>query len=332
MGWQDRDYARPHPPRRGGPSPGAPFGGTGRRSIVTILIVVNVAVHLLRPFSPTGTIPVPVAVRDMSAPHGVRAVVTETQDDAPFAYGAMSSGLVLRGQIWRLVTSQYLHSKTGLSHLVVNMLGLYFFGRPLERLWSRRKFLAVYTVAGLAGNIFLLLIGVIGWIHPYTPAVGASGCILGLLGICAVLFPRADVYIYGLFPVKIRTLAIVLGAWFAYTIWQRGSNYGGDACHLAGLAFGVWWAARGERWWAVRGSRTFASLTGKVVPAPRPRPGAWQRKADQRKADAELIDRLLAKVYEGGLHSLTPDERKALVEASERTRREEQQTGRVDRL
>ena len=309
MGWQDRDYARDYPPRRGGPSPGAPFGGTGRRSIVTTLIVVNVAVYFLWAFVP--------------AARGLYSWCTMTPAD------------VVHGQIWRLFTAQYLHDVRSLNHILFNMIGLYFLGRALERIWSPRKFLVIYTLSGLAGNLLYLLLswsGWFGWFSMQLPLVGASGCILGLLGVCAVLFPRAEVYVYFIFPIKIRTAAIVFAGLFALNIWQRGANAGGDAAHLAGLAFGVWWAARGERWWVVRGSRMFASLTGKDVPAPRPRPGTWQRKADQRKADAELIDRLLAKVYEGGLHSLTPDERKALVEASERHRREEQQTGRVDRL
>ncbi|MHC4610717.1 MAG: hypothetical protein ACYS7M_10270, partial [Planctomycetota bacterium] len=158
------------------------------------------------------------------------------------------------------------------------------------------------------------------------------GCILGMLGICAVLFPHAEVYVYFLFPVKIRTVAIVLALGYAYKIWQQGSNYGGDACHLAGLVFGVWFARRGELWWATRGSRWWSRLVGDAgVPRPA-RAGKWQQRVDRRRTDAELIDRLLAKVYDGGLHSLTPEERKTLTEASERQRRAEEGMGRVDRL
>ena len=153
---------------------------------------------LARSYAPPANIGVPVEVPDHSAPNGVRVVVVNERADATFAYGAMSTGYVLRGQVWRLVTSQYLHAS--MMHLLLNMLGLYFFGRPLERLWSRQKFLIIYTLAGLLGNLLLMAIGLIGWIHPFAPAVGASGCILGLLGICAVMFPHAEVYVYFLFP------------------------------------------------------------------------------------------------------------------------------------
>jgi membrane associated rhomboid family serine protease len=244
----------------------------------------------------------------------------------------MQTDKVLHGQIWRLFTSQYLHAFPGMTHLLFNMIGLYFLGRALERIWSPRKFFAVYTIAGLCGNLFYVFLGLMGWLATDQPMVGASGCILGLLGICAVLFPRAEVYVYFLFPVKIRTAAIVFAGLYALNLWQRGANAGGDAAHLAGLVFGVWWAARGERWWAISGSRWFGRLIGTSAGPRQPRPTAWQRKMEGRKADAELIDELLAKVYEGGLHSLTPKERKELTEATERARQREKQAGRTDRL
>ncbi|MFQ5490259.1 MAG: rhomboid family intramembrane serine protease [Phycisphaerae bacterium] len=303
MGWQDRDYARNVP--RGGASYASAFGGRpGPRSIVTTLIVINVAIWFL--FQPT---------------------------TALYRLMAMQTQAVLHGQIWRLFTAQYLHA--GGTHLLFNMIGLYFLGRALERVWSPTKFVTIYTLAGLAGNLMFMLISALGWFGPLgqiVPLVGASGCILGLLGAAAVMFPRAEVYVYFLFPIKIRTAAIIFGALYALNIWQRGANAGGDAAHLAGMAFGVWWAARGERWWAGRGARTFSKVARPFAGIKPARKSPFQRKIDTRKADAQLIDRLLAKVYDGGLHSLTPAERRQLTEATDRQRQAEQAAGRVDRL
>ena len=311
MGWQDREYAQ-GPGARGGYGPPGRrgFGAPRAMSVVTTLIVINVAVFVLG---------------GMLGPRG---------EDPLKQWGAMWTVLVLKGQFWRLITSQYLHGST--MHLFVNMLGLYFFGRPLERIWSRQKFLVIYTLAGLSGNLFLLLMGLIGWIDTRIPAVGASGCILGLLGLCAVMFPQAEILVYFLFPVKIRTAAIVLALGYAYNIWQRGGNFGGDACHLAGMAFGVWYAKRGEMWWRARGAPVWARWRSKLVDdrqtSPPPGQGRCEQRVQGRRADAELIDRLLAKVYEGGLHSLTAQERKQLTEATDRQRRAEAAAGRPDRL
>ena len=220
MGWQDRDYAS----NRSRPVPGGGYSvprvpGMSRWSIVTVLIVVNVGVHLLRPMAPTATLPLAIPVRDPMNPTQAVWVKEDVREDAPFALGAMHTERVLHGQVWRLFPSQYLHASPGITHLLLNMLGLYFFGPALERRWGAKKFFTIYTLGGLVGNVLLMILGLIGWINPYRPAVGASGCILGLLGACAVLFPHAEVLIYFLFPVKIRTAAWLLGGVYVYNIW-----------------------------------------------------------------------------------------------------------------
>ena len=302
MGWQDRDYARRETQYR-------PVGYTtgptllGRRSIVTILIIINVAIYVL-------------------------ANLNRTLGESIYGFGAMQTRAVVHGQVWRLITAQYLHAGTW--HLFINMLVLHFLGRPLERMWSRQRLFVIYTLCGLCGNVFYTILGSRGVIHPEMPAVGASGCIYGLLGIVAVLFPTATVYIYFLFPMRIRTAAIIFGGIAFLTILVRGENYGGEACHLAGLVFGVWWAMKGDAWWASTRWR---------LPHWRPRPKGTTTKRKgfavkiaERRADAETIDRILRKVYDGGIHSLSEAEKRALQEATERQRQREQEAGRVDRL
>ncbi len=232
----------------------------------------------------------------------------------------------MHGQVWRLFTAQYLHG--GLGHLFINMLVLHFLGRSLERMWSARKFLAIYTLCGLAGNIFYTILGSRGVIHPQMPAVGASGCIYGLLGIVAVLFPQATVYVYFLFPIKIRTAAYIFGGIALFSILERGDNYGGEACHLAGLVFGVWWAMKGDAWWA----STRWRLPARPQRIRRAKRRGFGGKVVQRRQDEETIDKILKKVYDGGIHSLTDSEKQALQEATERQRQREREAGRIDRL
>ncbi len=196
---------------------------TRRFSIVTVLIAINVVVWLL----------------EQQGTFWYRTI---------YGLGALQTAAVVNGQIWRLFTAQYLHAS--FLHLLVNMVALHFLGRPLEQLWSARKFFAIYTACGLAGNIFFTILGAKGVISPVQQAVGASGCIYGLLGIVAVLFPRAEVLVYYVLPVKIPTAALIMGGIAFMSVIERGSNYGGEACHLAGLAFGVWWALHGDEWWS----------------------------------------------------------------------------------
>ncbi|HPZ99611.1 MAG TPA: hypothetical protein PLT93_15870, partial [Phycisphaerae bacterium] len=70
------------------------------------------------------------------------------------------------------------------------------------------------------------------------------------LGIVAVMFPDAELLVYYVFPVRVRTAAIIMGVIAFMSVVERGANYGGEACHLAGLVFGVWWALHGDEWWS----------------------------------------------------------------------------------
>ena len=306
MGWQDRDYARRDVYHGHMGHPARPPILRGR-SIVTILIIVNVAIYVLGALSP-----------DLQ--------------DLTLGVGAMQARAVLHGQVWRLITAQYLHASTW--HLLFNMIGLHFLGRPIEQMWSTRKFLTIYTLCGLFGNLFYTFLGWRGVLSPLTPAVGASGCILGLLGVLAVRFPNATVFIFPIpFPLKIRSVALILGGIAVLAIIERSRNYGGEACHLAGLVFGVWWAWKGERWWASSSwgfPRRRAPRRTQVRRAPQPR--GFANKIAERREDAETIDRILKKVYDGGIHSLTEAEKRALQEATERQRQRDQEAGRVDRL
>lgn len=317
MSWQDRDYAKVRRVR--GPFYG-PTGGPGAhggRSIVTILIIVNAVIFVLCSLSSGGHVrPSPL-----------------------FQWGAMISPLVLKGQIWRLISADYLHWSFG--HILMNMIGLYFLGRPLERDWGPKKFFAIYTIAGLLGSIFYLLLSVMGWLSFEGIAAGASGCVLGLLGACAVRYPRAQIWIYFLFPINIRTATLIFGGLYVLNILTGGSNAGGDACHLAGLAFGAWWAFIGDKWWSASGRATWMRLKPKAPTATGPRrrkggfgrgKGAFGDRIAQRREDQEIIDRILRKVYEKGIHSLSETEKKTLKAATQRQQEREERADRMDRL
>lgn len=89
--------------------------------------------------------------------------------------GAKFGPFILAGQWWRLVTAMFLHA--GLLHIGMNLWCLFDLGAEAESLFSTRKFVVFYLVTGVAG--FLLSF----WWSPYRLSVGASGAILGLVGI-----------------------------------------------------------------------------------------------------------------------------------------------------
>jgi membrane associated rhomboid family serine protease len=203
-------------------------------------------------------------------------------------------------QLWRLVTYQFLHS--GLWHILFNMLALWMFGSSLERHWGGKKFLFFYLFCGVAGGLFYLMLVVVGFLPPL-PMVGASGAILGVFAACAILFPGISVFIFPiLIPIPIRVAAI--GGTLIYILFvaTRSSNAGGDAAHLAGMAAGAIYVF--SQSWQTK-------LRLKI------QSGRWQKKvAAERNLQVEL-DRILQKVHDFGIYSLTAKEKKILKQATE---------------
>ncbi|MBP7935711.1 MAG: rhomboid family intramembrane serine protease [Phycisphaerae bacterium] len=296
MSWQDRPYA--HEDSAEGPRRSYHGSGMEPLSVTALIFIANAVVFYLR-YVPAIYIPVE-------------------------SLGQMQPEAVLHGQVWRLFTATYLH--VNLTHILLNMLGLYFLGPALERVWGRRQFFLVYTLGGVAGNILFTAAGTIGWIESTTLGMGASGSILALLGAASVLFPDAEIYVYFLLPVRIRTFAIAYGAWFVYNIVHKGSNYGGDLCHLGGILLGYWWAESGGV--SISGKHYTTSdpgsMAAKLKSLVRPSlTGSANRpfEASQEHADQETIDRILGKISEKGIDGLSPEEKAALGEATRRSRK-----------
>lgn len=89
--------------------------------------------------------------------------------------GAKFGPLIAMGQWWRLVTAMFLHA--GLLHIGFNLWCLFDLGPEVESLFSIQKFIVLYLVTGIFGFIVSLF-----W-SPFGISIGASGAILGLIGI-----------------------------------------------------------------------------------------------------------------------------------------------------
>ena len=204
---------------------------------------------------------------------------------------------VMALQLWRLVTFQFLHA--GVIHLLFNMLGLYFLGPTLERSWGSRHFLVFYLVSGAVGGAAYVISSLLGVFSGVL--VGASGGVLALLVACAILFPQIRVILV-MFPVPIRFAALLFAGLYVLNVLHGGQNAGGDLCHLGGMATGFLW---------VYGRSRFARLGQSW------RQATYQRRERNDKLQDYEIDRILAKVHEHGIHSLTSREKAALRRATE---------------
>ncbi len=93
--------------------------------------------------------------------------------DLPAVLGLKSNELILSGQYWRLFTPMFLHGSV--LHLGFNMYALYILGSRMERFFGPYRFLGLYLLAGITGNIF-------SFIFTTSPSLGSSTAIFGLLG------------------------------------------------------------------------------------------------------------------------------------------------------
>jgi len=222
---------------------------------------------------------------------------------------------------WSPFTYMFLHGS--FFHLFANMLILFFFGPPLERAWGGREFVRFYVAAGMGGALFsLLLIQFIG-----TPTViGASGAIFGILLAFALTWPDAPIYIWFLFPVKAKYFVGFIAFFSLYASLAGARDGVAHWTHLGGLATGFLYLRYGDRIsWRIgalkkrfgrRGSRPVASVPG----GKRPKSASRRTRRGREGDHLDEVDRILDKIRESGIESLSDKERRFLDDMSRRYR------------
>jgi len=139
--------------------------------------------------------------------------------------------------LWQLFTYIFLHG--GFSHILFNLLALWWFGGELENYWGSKKFLFYFLFCGIGAGICTVLFT--PGIYQRIPVIGASGAIYGILLAFAWLFPNRPILIYFLFPMPAKYMVIIFGLIEFFS--SMGGSGGGVAhlTHLGGLLFGFFY-------------------------------------------------------------------------------------------
>jgi membrane associated rhomboid family serine protease len=141
-----------------------------------------------------------------------------------------------------LLTSTFLHA--GWFHLGANMLYLVVFGLPVERSVGPARFAAIYALSGLVGSAVYLL----AQPQSYTPAIGASGAIAGVIAANLVLFPGATLGslapVLFLHVVESTPTLLLLLVWLATQVLSSVASLTTSTgiawwAHLGGFASGL---------------------------------------------------------------------------------------------
>lgn len=205
--------------------------------------------------------------------------------------------LLVLDRPWTLVTYMFLHG--GLWHLAFNMLSLVFFGPRLEAELGGRDFLLLYFISGISGAL-------LSFVTPLAGVIGASGAVFGVLLGFARYWPREMIMIWGIVPVQARWLVVIMTGLSLLGGFTGGDNIAHFA-HLGGFAGGFLFLTLRDR--NTRGARFRAQMT-----VPPPSAGDVNRWASidrtrMHEVNREELDRIMAKITEKGIGSLTPEER-----------------------
>jgi membrane associated rhomboid family serine protease len=220
---------------------------------------------------------------------------------------------------WTFLTYMFVHA--GLLHLLANMLMLFVFGTAVEGRMGGRNFILYYFFCGVGAAVFsLLLAGVM----PVGAFIGASGAVLGVAVAFATFWPEAELIIFPI-PIPIRARTLVIGLVILDVIGSRLWPNDGVAhlAHVGGALFGYLFfrvqslSRRSSAQPARTVERVVMVQSGSAEPERRTpvTPLRPRRRPDSDPVAAE-VDRVLDKISEKGISSLTPAERRFLDEVA----------------
>jgi membrane associated rhomboid family serine protease len=220
-------------------------------------------------------------------------------------------------EVWRFVTFQFLHFNW--IHLLFNMFGLWFVGGLVEQYLGRKRYAAFYLVCGIFGALMYLLLNLAGILSPwhipgvlfndvYTPLIGASAGVFGVLMAAAFVEPRATVYVYFAIPMRLKTAVYLLMVVTLVNLLGGSANAGGEAAHVGGALAGAYFIRHTHL------LRDFFDILGN---SHRPTKEARQGAPHSEGVRDSQVDRILEKVTTHGLASLTDEEKRVLRRASE---------------
>lgn len=129
-------------------------------------------------------------------------------------------------ELYRLFTSIFLHA--GLFHLLCNMYSLYVIGPQLESFYGKTKFLIIYILSGIIGNLLSII-----FLGDSYVSVGASGAIFGLLGSLLYFGYHYRIYLSSVIKSQIIPL-ILLNLLIGFAV--SGIN---NFAHVGGLIGGI---------------------------------------------------------------------------------------------
>jgi len=154
---------------------------------------------------------------------------------------------LLDKKIWVFITSVFFHADP--EHLILNMIALFIFGRVVEMNFGRKKFLVIFLITAVVGNLAFLIISILTNSFG-TIVIGASAAIFGLLGAAMLVKPFEFVFYPYLIPVPLILVAMLymlynIASFLLVVVNLQESNIS-YISHIGGLVAGMIFGFREE--------------------------------------------------------------------------------------
>ncbi|MCK4560723.1 MAG: rhomboid family intramembrane serine protease [Calditrichia bacterium] len=219
-------------------------------------------------------------------------------------YNFISDNFALRAydvfyqfKVWQLGTYMFIHG--GFWHLFFNMFIFWMFGTELEMEWGSKQFLKYYFICGVGAGILNIL-------FTSSPTIGASGAVYGIMVAYALRYPDRLVYIYFLFPVKVKYLVGFLALITFFNTWNPQADGIAHAAHLGGILIGYIYL---KFWHKIP---SLKSIFQPPVKKPKSSPSDDKMVEYYRRR----IDELLDKINKVGYLNLNEEEKEELEKGS----------------
>ena len=192
------------------------------------------------------------------------------------------------------------------------MFVLWMFGSELESIWGRKSFLRYYFTTGVGAGLVWLVLNLSNANHTLA---GASGSVYGILLAFGMMFPNRTVYLYFLFPIKVKYLVMFLVA----TEFILSMNTASDISHITHLSavlIGFVYLRYFWRWNDIRFSiRKYVREFGLNI---------QHQKETHRAKLQQQVDQILDKINAVGYDGLSKEDKETLYITSRKLYRNRQ--------
>ena len=222
-------------------------------------------------------------------------------------FGLVPSTFMSDLMLWQPFTYMFFHapfySSVGISHILLNMLGLWVFGRELEEAWGKTKFLRYYFITGIGSGLITYFFQM----GSDNPVIGASGAVYGILLAYGISYPNRMLYIWGLIPVRSMWLVIIMGSIAFFGLLGNADGIS-HVTHISGMLIGYVLLKKKWRWRDI-----WFAIRKKTIEFQVQR---YEEKSIKKKMLQKDIDVILEKIQKVGFIGLSDKEKSKLYEAS----------------